>query len=77
MDEMTVSVTQIEKILKNSKEIGSEEVSFSFIIGSLFPEAYDKIKNMLIQERITGYNEAKEELIKRIKGYINEDPWIN
>ena len=61
MDELMVSVSQIEKILKKSKEIGAEEVSFSFIIGSLFPEAYQNIKKRLMEERIAGYNEAKKE----------------
>lgn len=61
MDELTVSVDRLEKILQKSKEVGAEEVSFSFIIGSLFPEAYYNIKDLLIAERIAGYNEAKKE----------------
>lgn len=61
MDELTVSVDRLEKILQKSKEVGAEEVSFSFIIGSLFPEAYYNIKNLLIAERIAGYNDAKKE----------------
>lgn len=61
MDELMVSVSQIEKILQKSKEVGAEEVSFSFIIGSLFPEAYQNIKKRLMEERIAGYNEAKKE----------------
>ena len=61
MDELTVSVDKLEKILQKSKEVGAEEVSFSFIIGSLFPEAYYNIKDLLIAERIAGYNDAKKE----------------
>lgn len=61
MNELTVSVDKLEKILQKSKEVGAEEVSFSFIIGSLFPEAYYNIKDLLITERIAGYNEAKKE----------------
>lgn len=61
MDELTVSVDRLEKILQKSKEVGAEEVSFSFIIGSLFPEAYYNIKDLLIAERIAGYNDAKKE----------------
>lgn len=68
MDELTVKVEKIEKVLEKIKEFNAEEVSFSFIIGTLFPEAYEKMKNALIQERIAGYNEAKEEL----KGVENE-----
>ena len=77
MGELTVKVTQLEKILKSSQEVGAEEVSFSFVIGSLFPEAYEKIKEMLLNERIAGYNEAKQELLKRIEGYEAEDSRIN
>ena len=60
MDELTVKITQLEKILESSKKVGAEEVSFYFIIGSLFPEAYEKMKQRLMEERIAGYNEAKE-----------------
>ena len=62
MDELTVSVDRLEKILQKSKEVGAEEVSFSFIIGSLFPEAYYNIKDLLIAERIAGYNDAMRNL---------------
>lgn len=73
MDEYTVSLSQIKKIIEKSEAVGAEDVSFSFVIGSLFPEAWNNIKQKLMEERIAGYNEAKEELIKRIEGYINED----
>lgn len=73
MDELMVSVSQIEKILQKSKEIGAEEVSFSFIIGSLFPEAYQNIKKRLMEERIAGYNEAKKEF----KRGTNENQRLN
>ncbi len=74
MDEMTVEVEQLEKILEKSVAFGAEEVSFSFIIGSLFPEAYENIKQLLVEARIAGYNEAKAE----IKGeYFNENSRVN
>lgn len=73
MDEYTVALTQIEKILQKSREVGAEEVSFSFVVGSLFPEAYEKIKTRLIEERIAGYNEAKQDLLNRIEGWKDED----
>ena len=69
MDELTVKVERIEKILEKVKEFNAEEVSFSFIIGALFPEAYEKMKEALTKERIAGYNQAKEEL----KGEENEN----
>ena len=67
MDELTVSLNQIKKIIQKSVEVGAEEVSFSFVIGSLFPEAYDKIKEMLVSERIAGYNEAMDQFQLRIE----------
>lgn len=67
MDELTVSLNQIRKIIQKSEEVGAEEVSFSFVIGSLFPEAYNKMKEMLMSERIAGYNEAMDQFQLRIE----------
>ena len=58
MDEYTVSLAQIKKIIEKSEAVGAENVSFSFVIGSLFPEAWEKIKKELLKSRIEGYNEA-------------------
>ena len=71
MDELTVSIKRVNKILQKLKEEKVESVSFSFFIGSLFPEAYENIKNSLLQERIKGYQEAKEEVINRLQGFID------
>lgn len=71
MDELTVSIKRINKILQKLKEEKVEYVSFSFLIGSLFPEAYENIKNSLLQERVKGYQEAKEEVINRLQGFID------
>lgn len=67
MDELTVSLSQIKRIIEKSEAVGAEDVSFSFVIGSLFPEAYEKIKDMLIAERIAGYNEAMEQFQLKIE----------
>lgn len=61
MDELTVSLSQIKKIVEKSEAVGAEDVSFSFVIGSLFPEAWNNIKQKLLEERIAGYNEAMEQ----------------
>ena len=71
MDELTGSIKRINKILQKLKEEKIENVSFSFLIGSLFPEAYENIKNSLLQERVKGYQEAKEEVINRLQGFID------
>jgi len=62
MDEYTIPLAQVKKIVEKSEAVGAEEVTFSFVIGSLFPEAYDKMKNVLLKERLAGYREAVEEL---------------
>ena len=67
MDELTVSLNQIKKIIEKSEAVGAEDVSFSFVIGSLFPEAYEKMKDMLMAERIAGYNEAMEQFQLKIE----------
>ena len=61
MDEYVVSLAKIKKIIEKSEAIGAENVSFSFVIGSLFPEAWEKIKKELLKSRIEGYNEALAE----------------
>ena len=58
MDELKVSLDKIKKIVAKSEAVGVEEVTFSFVIGSLFPQAMENIKRALIEERIKGYNEA-------------------
>lgn len=67
MDELTVSIEQIKKIIQKSEEVGAEVVTFSFIIGSLFPTAYEAIKQKLIEERIAGFNEAMEKVKKQVE----------
>lgn len=73
MEEMTVSLRRIEKILEGLHREKVQDVSFSFIIGSLFPEAYEGIKKLLIEERIKGYQEAREEYKQQIERIFNED----
>ncbi len=38
-----------------------DEISFSFLIGSLFPDAWKNIQQALKDEHMRGYLEAKEE----------------
>lgn len=58
MDEYMVPLAQVKKIIEKSEAVGAEDVSFSFVIGSLFPEAWEKMKEELLKSRIEGYNEA-------------------
>lgn len=67
MDELTVSLSQIKKIVEKSEAVGAEDVSFSFVIASLFPAVWDHIKQRLLEERIAGYNEAMEQFQLKIE----------
>ena len=59
--EMTVSKERFQKISKVVENFDSDEISFSFLIGSLFPDAWKNIQQALKDEHMRGYLEAKEE----------------
>ena len=59
-----VKLSIVEKMVRQLK-IDIEpredcEISFEFIIGSLFPNVLKNIKNTFTQNYIAGYNAAKE-----------------
>lgn len=59
--EMTVSKDRFQKVSEIIEKFEGEEISFSFLIGSLFPEAWKNIQQALKDEHMKGYLEAKEE----------------
>lgn len=59
--EMTVSKDHFQKVSEVIEKFEGEEISFSFLIGSLFPEAWKNIQQALKDEHMKGYLEAKEE----------------
>ena len=59
--EMTVSKERFQKISKVIENFDSDEISFSFLIGSLFPDAWKNIQQALKDEHMRGYLEAKKE----------------
>lgn len=59
--EMTVSKERFQKISEVIEKLDGEEISFSFLIGSLFPDAWKNIQQALKDEHMKGYLEAKEE----------------
>ena len=59
--EMTVSKEHFQKISKVIENFDGDEISFSFLIGSLFPDAWKNIQQALNDEHMRGYLEAKEE----------------
>lgn len=58
--EMTVSKERFLKIAQIVKESESEEILFSFVIGSLFPDAWNNIQASLRDEHTKGYIEGSE-----------------
>lgn len=50
----------VKQIRKNTKDI-DPEISFEFIIASLFPSSWNNIQKALIDQYIQGYNDAEKE----------------
>ena len=59
--EMTVSKERFQKVSEVIENFDGKEISFSFLIGSLFPDAWKNIQLALKDEHMKGYLEAKEE----------------
>ena len=59
--EMTVSKERLHKVSEVIEYFDGDEISFSFLIGSLFPDAWKNIQQALKDEHMKGYLEAKEE----------------
>ena len=62
--EMSVPIQMIRKMLD---KVGKEnpmlqKLSFEFVIGSLFPDAYDNIMKKINDSYFEGYKAAKEEI---------------
>lgn len=67
IDDYCVEVAKMKKITKKLEEADIQNATFEFIISSLFPDAWDRIKELLLKERIAGYNDALEELAGSVK----------
>ena len=52
--EMTVSKERFQKVSKVIENFDGEEISFSFLIGSLFPDAWKNIQQALKDEHMKG-----------------------
>lgn len=62
MDELDfISIEKIEEIIQKVRDSGAEEVPMSFVI-SLFPNAYENLKEILAKEYIRGYNDGRNSL---------------
>ena len=52
--EMTVSKERFKKVSEVIENFDGEEISFSFLIGSLFPDAWKNIQQALKDEHMKG-----------------------
>lgn len=63
--EQSVKIRQIKKFISSLEKNGMKDdtdITFSFLIISLFPKAYDNITEKMSQQYIEGYNAAKKQL---------------
>ena len=61
MDKITVSFKKLKKIVEVLEECDfkpDDEVAFEYIIGSLFPNVADNIKDALLYEHTAGFIEG-------------------
>ena len=56
----------IERIKKNTEQ-GNVEVSFEFIIASLFPTSWNNIQSALSNQYIQGYIQCKKDMEEECK----------
>ena len=52
---MELSIDELKKIYDIAKDKGCEEVSFEYVIGSLFPKVRDNIMTEIHQQYTQGY----------------------
>jgi len=58
---ITVELDQLRKIYKAAKQAKVKEVSFEYVVGSLFPHIIDNIKEELRRQHMAGYAEGLKE----------------
>lgn len=61
MDTIKVDIEKLGKVYKAAKKIGMKEVSFEYLIGSCFPNAYQNIKEELRKQYTLGYIEGQKD----------------
>jgi hypothetical protein len=71
-----VRVSDLEKIIEKIHEIVEDEdaeISFEFIIASLFPTSWNNIQNALSQQYTKGYIQGRKDKAKEIHGCYYDD----
>ena len=76
----SVYISDLEKLTKKIRSVSEEEnaeVSFEFIIASLFPTSWENIQTALIHQYTLGYiqgqKDAEQERRKQIKANSESD----
>ena len=58
---VTVELDKLRRVYKAAKQANVKEVSFEYVVGSLFPHVIDNIKEELRLQHATGYAEGLKE----------------
>lgn len=61
IDDLKIEAKKLHKLDKIIKEKHLKEVSFEFIVGSLFPDAFRNIKEEMRRQYTLGYAEGQKE----------------
>lgn len=62
MDNITTTFKSLEKIYQIAKEKDMDEIRFEFIIGSLFPDIYQNIKEEMMHQHALGFAEGRKSI---------------
>ena len=61
IDDLKIEAKKLHKLDKIIKEKHIKEVSFEFVVGSLFPQALKNIKEEMRRQYTLGYAEGQKE----------------
>ncbi len=58
IDDLHVSYEKFHKLHKKIKELNMKEISFEFLVGSCFPNAFENIKEEMRRQYTLGYTQG-------------------
>lgn len=62
LNDLVIEYKKFRKIEKAIKENNMEQISFEFLVGSCFPNAYQNIKEEMRRQYTLGYIDGQKEL---------------
>ena len=65
INDLKIEAKKLHKLDKIVKEKHIKEVSFEFIVGSLFPDAFKNIKEEMRFQYTKGYADGQQELLEK------------